>query len=156
VLQKLPDQLKPNDVRDWILFGLAILTPFITAIITWTKLTDKVNGLGARLKRTEDSGAKEAGRVDRIEREVDRISQDSNTVHERLGRVEKGVDGINEHLTEIKVDMGGHLSEIKQLILSKDSDVKQLLARRDSDNRERLARLEAKGGILHRDRANDE
>jgi hypothetical protein len=154
--QNIPSSIvKASEVRDWILFGVAILTPLFTAIVTWTKLTSRVNGLGGRLKKVEDGCAKENGRVDRIEREVDRISMDSNAVHERLGRVEKGVEGVNEHLTEIKVDMGGHLSEIKQLILAKDSDMKQLLARRDGDNRERIARLEAKADIPHRDRAND-
>lgn len=144
-----------KDLRDWAIFFGGVLIWVFSLGVVWTKTTSKVNGLGGRLKKVEDGCAKETGRVDRIEREVDRISIDSNSVHERLGRVEKGVEGVNDHLTEIKIDMGGHLSEIKQLILTKDGDMKQLLARRDGDSRERIARLEAQAGTPHRDRANE-
>jgi hypothetical protein len=152
-MQAKMDNLR--EFRDWAVFIGGVLLWVFSLGVVWTKTTTKVNGLGGRLKKVEDGCAKETGRVDRIEREVDRISQDSNSVHERLGRVEKGVEGVNDHLTEIKVDMGGHLSEIKQLILTKDSDMKQLLARRDGNNRERIARLEAQAGVPHKDRHDD-
>jgi hypothetical protein len=144
--------MNAKEFRDWVLFGFAILMPIITAAITWTKLTGKVNGLGGRLKRNEDACAGTGGRLDSVERQLAEVRAQGNDVHTRLGKVEGKVDGVDAHVTEMKLELFQHLGDIKGLITTTNADLRQFINDKDTNLRERVARIEERKDIPHKER----
>lgn len=112
--------------RGFLLSGAAYV---VSIAVVWGRLTGKVNGLGGRVKKTEESCATLGGVVAHVESRVAEIAADGRSVYERLGRVEKAIDGTNEHMTEMKLELAGHLSEIKMLISEKDGSTRERMAR---------------------------
>jgi archaellum component FlaC len=117
---------------DWIVAAVALLTYVGSFIALWNRFTRKVNGYGTRLDTTTASVAHNAGRLDRMEREMTDSRSDINDVHQRLGRVEKSVDELHDQVNDSRIVIMGAISDLKTNVLKDDANV-----------RERVARLEA-------------
>lgn len=57
------------------------------------------------------------------------VSIDLGVVRERLARVEKGVEGMNEHITEMKLEILGAIGDLKQNALREESRVRERIVR---------------------------
>jgi chromosome segregation ATPase len=174
-------QMNPKDVKDWVLFGSLLAGWVFIAGMVWARLNSKIdrnaekaaegaeetkrfaqaererlqqdiNGLGGRLKRSEDACSGLGGRMDANERQVSQAVAQAADVQNRLGRVEGKVEGIDAHVTEMKLELFQHLSDIKSLISDEQGKTRQMISDRDTNLRERMARVEERKGIPHQER----
>jgi chromosome segregation ATPase len=111
-----------------------------------------IDGLGGRLKRSEDGCASLGGRMDANERQVSQAVAQAADVQNRLGRVEGKVEGIDAHVTEMKLELFQHLGDIKALISEEQVKTRTMITDRDTNMRERMARVEERKGIPHTER----
>lgn len=144
--------MTPSEIREWVLFTIAMVTIIGTSVGMWTKLVAKVNGIGGRVTKREQVSEAAITRLDILERQCSEDRVLRLDISTRLGKVEGKVEGIDTHMTEMKMELFAHLSDIKQMITQKDADLKELFSNKDANNRERLARLENQVGTEHRDR----
>lgn len=115
-------------------------------------LEQNINGLGGRLQRQESACSNLDGRMGSAERRVDVIQQQGADVQSRLGKVEAGIEGVNNHVTEFKLELFQKLSDMTTTIQLQQSETRQMINDRDANLRERVARVEQTKGIPHQDR----
>lgn len=92
------------------------------------------NGLGERIAEIARSGQTVLGKVEILERNVDRSSQDRAAMHEHIGRLEQQVSVLADMLQRNEVNRLGELGDV----------------------RERLARIEAKFDLIHQSQRRDQ
>lgn len=124
----MKNDLLPDDLQGWLVVVATIASWIIVVAVTWTRMTDKINGVGERVKTLETANSEKEGRMMRYETELGEARRDSADVRERLGRVEKAIEGTNEHITEMKLEVAGTLGEIKNMISEKDAQTRERLA----------------------------
>lgn len=135
--------MNPKDLKDWITFGLTIAGLIVTGSIAWQKLVNKINGLGGRVKKTEDSCAQAGGRMDRFEKELAEYRRDAQDAIGRMGRVEKAVDDVHDEITEGNIVLGTQLSDLTKLINATNLKTSNKLVRLET-----LTQVEKKIGPL--------
>lgn len=136
-----------KDLREWILFASVVVAWIITAAVGWMRMVNKVNGLGGRVKKTEESCKEQGGRMAMIESEQASMRAEYSANILRMGRVEKGQDDVRETMETMQANITGHLITIEKLIAEKDKDTSVTLGRQDERvkrNDERLSHLERK------------
>lgn len=144
--------MQPSEFRSWVLFAIAVLTPIITAAVTWTKLTTRVNGLGGRVKKIEEQQANTIGRQDAAERQLAEVRAVATDVHARLGKVEGRVEGVDAHITEFKLELFQKLSDMQQITSAEQTETRLTFLEKNAMLRERIARLEERRGFPHEER----
>lgn len=139
----------PKDLREWILFAITIASVFVAGVAAWFRMVGKVNGLGKRVRLTEDSCKEQGGKMAAIESEQVSMRAEYAANATRMGRVEKGQDDLRVKMEEIQVNVTAHLISIEKLILEKQGDTKETMGRHDERikrNDERLTQVERNRG----------
>lgn len=130
-------------IPDWMGVILAYLVTLVSvAMFVWRLMIRPVersiadekksrekdqNGLGDRIADIARSGQTVLGKVEILERNVDRSAQDRAAMHEHIGRLEQQVSVLADMLQRNELSRLGELGDV----------------------RERLARIEAKFDLLH-------
>lgn len=135
-----------KDVLDWWPLIAAIVGWTIIASVAWTKMTDKVNGLGSRTKKNEDACAAAGGRMDSFEKQLLEYRRDAQESARGLARVEKGQEDLHETVNQGNLAIGSQLHGIEKLIEQKDVRTQVRLTRIET-----VARIEEKIGPLTTD-----
>jgi hypothetical protein len=139
--------LDPHEVRDWVIFGVMAAGWIASVAVMWTKLVNKVNGLGGRVKHTESSCANLGGATSRMENELtalgNRVDSTSSMINSRIdtlssqvGQNKQGVNDAVEDIGTIRLEMGSYVSSLTSRMLHINGNT-----------RERLARLEQKANL---------
>lgn len=128
------------------MLGAMLLGWIVSLTILWTKMVGKVNGLGGRVKKVEDSCSNNVGRMDRFERELAEYRRDTIESNKQVGRVEKSVDDLREEIQQANLGLGSQLAAISQSINKMDKNISNRLVRVET-----LTRVEAKLGPLPED-----
>jgi ABC-type nickel/cobalt efflux system permease component RcnA len=116
------------------------------------ELLGQINGLGGRLKTSEESCSRLGGRMESAERQLGIVQQQGADAQSRLGRVEARLEAVDSHMTEFKLELFQHIADTKALIVNENAATRQMLNDRDANLRERVARIEQGQGIPHKDR----
>lgn len=135
-----------KDVLDWWPLIAAIVGWIILAAVGWTKMTDKVNGQGGRIKKVEDACAQAGGRMDAFEKQLSEYRRDAQDSARGLARVEKGQDDLHEAVNQGNLQIGSQLHGIEKLIEQKDVRTQVRLTRIET-----VAKIEEKIGPLSTD-----
>lgn len=130
-------------IKDWWPLILSIICAIATGAVMWTRMTDKTNGLGRRVKIVEDGLSQEKGRTDRLERELAEYRRDASLASQATSRVERGVDDVREQVGQIAIQLGSQLHNIEKLIQEKDLRTQTRLVRIET-----IAKIEEKIGSL--------
>lgn len=134
-------KMEPKELKDYVSLIIELLVFIISGTIAWNRLTSKVNGLGGRVKRVEESCANSAGRMDRFERELADYRRDASDAVSRMGRVEKGLEMLAEEISNGNLGIGSQLHNIEKLIGEKDLETQKRLVRIET-----ISRIEQKLG----------
>lgn len=116
-------------MEGWIVVGATI---FGLPWVFWkgySSLTSKINGVGSRVGALEKKDHEREGKMQAMESTLGMVSIDLGVVRERLARVEKGVEGMNEHITEMKLEILGAIGDLKQNALREESRVRERIVR---------------------------
>lgn len=124
----------PRTPAQWI--GAIILLAGWIASITavWTKLVDKIDGLVGRVDKLELANSEKDGRMARYENEFSEMRRALADGATRLGRLESGVEGLDDHITGMELKIEGRLSEIKEMISTRDGSLRERIARLEAEN----------------------
>lgn len=109
-----------NFIKDWWAIVIVILGWIITATVHWTRTTQKLNGLGGRVKRVEESCSATGGRMDRFEKELSEYRRDAQDASKGLARVEKGVEDVHEAINQGNLQLGSQIHAMEKAIQEKD------------------------------------
>src|SRR5438034_228206 len=90
--------------------------------------------MGKRMKAVEEGCASEKGRTDRMERELDNYRRDTVETHGRLGKVEEALHGVNDHLTEMKLEIAGGIADLKQTVTEQNALMRERMMRVETIN----------------------
>lgn len=134
---------KPMDVSKLIEIGSVTVVWLVTIVVLWTKLTDRVDGFGDRVKVLESNYANQDGRMDRFERELNEYRRDALEGQRAFSRVEKSVDEVHEIINQGNLTLGSQLSDMQRMIQDKDTRTQVRLTRIET-----VTRVEAKIGPL--------
>lgn len=118
-----------NAFKDWWPLLVVILGWIITAAMQWTTLKNKINGLGGRVRRVEESCAASGGRMDRFEKELSEYRNDARSASNRLSHVDKGVSDLAETVRDGNIALGVQLGEINKTIAAMDKNLGNRLTR---------------------------
>lgn len=119
----------------WISLAIELVVLFVSLIVAWQKLVDKLNGMGERMAEFERSCEQQTGQITQMNNEIEGNRRSNIEIARRLGETESGYRAMSEKITEMRIDITGHLGEIKNLITEKDAST-----------RERIAKLEERNG----------
>lgn len=122
----------PHTLSDWLVLIGIVVGWVASVVLLWQRMTNKVNGLGERVNALEDSSAEKKGRMDRNEREIELLHNAVTGGAERLGRMERSIEGLEDHVTEMKIEITGAVGEIKNIILEKNASVRERIVRIES------------------------
>lgn len=124
----------PKSPAQWI-GAFVLLGGWIASVATlWTKLVDKIDGLGGRVDKLEAANSEKDGRMGRYEDELRDMRRAVAEGATRLGRMESAVDGLDDHLTGMELKIEGRLGEIKDMISTRDSTLRERIARLEAEN----------------------
>lgn len=132
-----------NALKDWWPFVVLILGWLVAATIQWTNTKNKLNGLGGRVRKVEESWATAGGRMDRFERELSEYRRDAQDSAKGLARVEKGIEDVHDSVNQSNLQLGTQLHTIEKLIEAKDKSSSVRLTRIET-----VQRIEEKVGPL--------
>lgn len=122
----------PHTASQWI-GAFIILAGWITSVVAlWTKLVDKIDGLGGRVDKLETANSEKDGRMSRYEDEVRDVRRAVAEGAKTLGRMETLVDGLDDHITGMELKVEGRLSEIKDMIALRDTSIRERVAKLES------------------------
>lgn len=135
--------MNPKDIKDWLILGGMVVSFIVTSTIAYQKLIAKINGMGGRVKKVEESCSAVGGRMERFERELAEYRRDAQDAVGRMSRVEKGVDDLREDIQQGNLAIGVQLHAIEKLIQDKDRSTSNRLVRMET-----LAQVEKKIGPI--------
>lgn len=101
----------------------------MTAIVHHQKIIHKINGLGIRTKATELTTTANTNEIDHVRQELRDYRRDTQDAITRMGRVEKGMEGIHDEVTSMNLGLGQQLHNLGQLINDKDTKTQVRLTR---------------------------
>lgn len=116
-------------ISNWLTLGGMAVSWALAAIATHYRLVGKINGVGSRVTSLEKSCSKQDGAFGALEKQVATHSADQKAVHERLGRVEKAIEAVNETVRDGNLALGTQLHGIEKLIEAKDKDSSNRIVR---------------------------
>jgi hypothetical protein len=108
--------MTPNELREWVLLGVMAVGWLVSIAVMWTKLVNKVNGLGGRVDKTEETCSTHGGRSERMEREIAEHRRDVHDAIANMARVEKGVGDLKDEVTNGNLAIGVQLHAIEKLM----------------------------------------
>lgn len=124
--------MNPGAFKDYLeLIGL--LLAWITAAgIQWMRQTQKINGLGRRVKSVEEDCSGHKGRMDRMENELREYRAEARETSNKLARVERAVEAVGEGVTNGNLTLGVKLDNVQKLIHEKDLRTQTRLVRMET------------------------
>lgn len=135
----------PRTASQWIGAFILVGGWIASVVALWTKLVDKIDGLGGRVDKLEKADSEKDGRMSRYENEVQDVRRAIAEGASRLGELKSAissaanaVDGLEDHITGFELKLEGRLGEIKGMIVDQDGR-----------NRERFAKLETRIDQFH-------
>jgi chromosome segregation ATPase len=128
LIQSRPPFL-PETLGEWITTIAWFATTITAVLIAWNRMTHKVNGLGGRVDSIESRKNQLDGRLQAVERWQEHASNERSDMQTRLGRVEKGVEGCSEKITDAMMALGSAIADLKNTVLREDSKVSQRVTR---------------------------
>lgn len=123
------DAFLPSTLKDWLAV-LVVLATFTTAL--WrisVKLTLKINGLGGRVKKVEESCNTITAHHELFSDELRESRAERTRMTERMGAVEQGQKDQHEVLQTIKLDIISHINEVRRIIEDGNSKTRERLVR---------------------------
>jgi chromosome segregation ATPase len=119
----------PDTLDGWIGVVAWAVATIAAGAIAWHRVTVKVNGLGGRVDSIEQRKSELAGRMQSVERWQEHAANERSDMQSRLGRVEKGVEGCSEKITDAMMTLGSAIADLKNTVLREDSKVSQRVTR---------------------------
>lgn len=119
----------PRTTGQWI-GAITILVGWVASlVIVWTKLVDRVDGLGGRVDALTAANSEKDGRMARYENELAAFRHAITEGAKQIGSLETIVEGLDDHITGMELKIEGRLSEIKDLIASRDTLLRERVAK---------------------------
>lgn len=138
--------MNSDDLKNLLeIIGMLVLWIGSGAIL-WTKTTDKVNGLGVRVKKLENACSEQDGRMNRFERELSEYRRDAAEASRGIARVDKGVEDLNESINQSTLQLGAQLHALDKTITDRDTRTQVRLTRIET-----VAKIEEKIGPISTD-----
>lgn len=125
----MPKDFLPDSLEGWIVVTAAIVGVPWAFWKGYSSLLDKINGVGSRVGSLEKKDNEREGKMQAMETTLGNVSSDIGGIRERLARVEKGVEGTNEHITEMKLEILGAIGDLKQNALREEGKVRERIVR---------------------------
>lgn len=132
-----------NALKDWWPLFVVVAGWIVTAAVQWTNTKNKLNGLGGRVRKVEESCSASGGRMDRFERELSEYRRDAADTSKGLARVEKGVEDLGDSINQGNLQIGSQLHSMEKSMQEKDVRTQVRLTRIET-----VARIEDKLGPI--------
>jgi chromosome segregation ATPase len=99
-------------VKDWsalLLSGFAIAS----VVYGYTKALVHLNGLGDRVKAIELKEEANSTRLNKLEREAERASDDRQHLHEQVGEAKRAAEQCNDATDQMRADIVGAINDMR-------------------------------------------
>lgn len=133
-------------IKQWALFIGGCLVYAFTLGAIWTKLVTKVNGLGGRVKKVEESCNTVSAEIKALTANLVEYRADAKEAISKMGRVEKGLDKLQDEVVQGNLQIGSTLAELSRAVSKIDKDISNRLTRVET-----LAQVEKKLGPMPTD-----
>lgn len=128
-MQAATGGIGPSTLSGWIEWGVGLVLWAFSLGVVWQKAMSRINGLGERTNALELASSEKKGRIDKMDRELTELKAAVLDDARRLGGLESGMANLNDHMTEVKVDLGAAIADVKNVILEKNSQVRERIVR---------------------------
>lgn len=103
----------PVSIGGWVaLFGGIFSVGAV--VLGWGKLLEKLNGYGGRLQEVEKAQEESRGHRQALQRQVDRILDQHETMISQLGEAKRSSERCNEETQDMAISIGSKIDEMRR------------------------------------------
>lgn len=116
-------------ILKWWPVWSAVLVWIVTGTIAWTKMGDRINGVGRRVKAEEDRITGMEARLTHVAADLQEYRRDAQEASKGLARVEKGMEDL-QHTVSVGISaIGGQIRDLERLWSDKDAVLRERVTR---------------------------